>query len=295
MAPVRVASALLLAATALTAGPRADFARLHGLEADARHLHQHPPAAQAGPHLARLRAGLEGLAEIAEPTAAWDYIQAHAAQVIDGSNCPPAGICAPVRGALVGARAISSYDHAVRLIRETYRTILAEPGAFLGAPEVAFPRVLGLSRQLAGEQIPVDLWLTRMHMVESLGTCEDLHPHAYDGVALMAARDASVHPSYAEGVAILDRAVTYLGAMDVPARARFHTAALALGAGLGDEARFWTRLQFADQLVRLEGADARDRAVLAPAVDRAWGMDHAPGAALLGRAFAELLAEAAPQ
>lgn len=295
MAGIRLASALLLAATTLSAGPRADFARLHGLEPGAHHLHQHPPAIESGPHLERLRAGLEGLAEIQEPTAAYAWIEAHAAQVIDGSNCPPAGICAPVRGALVAARAISSYDHGVRVLRDTYRAILAEPGAFLGTPEEAFPRVLRLSRELAGEQIDVDVWLTRMHMVESLGTCQDLHPHAYDGVALMASRDASVHPSYAEGATILDRAVTYLGAVDVPARPRFHAAALALGSGLGDEARFWTLLQFGDQLVRLEGVDPRDAEVLTPAVDRAWAAGHQEGAAIMGRAFAELLAEVSPQ
>lgn len=247
---------------------------------------------RSGVHLEKMRLGLAAIQDL-DAENAYRSLEAHAAELTDGSNCPPPGICGAVVGALEAARKVSTYPGGLRILATTYRAILEEPDTFLGAPEDVFPRTLELALEVAAGQSNLDAWLTLLHMMDGLANCEACLPSPFMKVALLAARDGSVHaPGYAEAYRLLERAATYLkDPRCSPKECSFRAALVTAEVAVTAKARFWVLLQFGDQLVRSDLLSDLDRELLQPAVDKAWAGDFPEGIAALEAAFRELLGD----
>ncbi len=244
----------------------------------------------AAPFVAGIRQILKMVAELPAKEA-YPVLLGHAASLINGTNTPPVGLCAPVRGAHHAAKHVSSYEHAVRILKTAFQTILDNQKVFLGKDTLAIlGRTLRMCRESAYGQIPVDTYWTIMYGMESLGWCPDLMPHAYYSAALLAARDGSIHPAYTEGFKILKAANTNLLRPGCQPREMICRVALKTeAAATSDKGRYWTLLMFGDRLLKTKQLSKKDRKILLPAVSKAWGSKYVLGSKLVRNAFLKLM------
>ncbi len=256
-------------------------------------LHRGDWPPPGNPILEVLRATLETAVQLPFEEG-YKVLERDLARILDRPPAPiHVGVRTPLRAALLGAREVSTYPGGFRILAETIRVCIEETAALVGPRPAAFRRILALGREVAEGQSDLDAWLTLYRYPEALGDEPTLQPHPYLGLACMAARDGSVHASYADGRAILVKASLELEAASCDPRVAYpRTALRAAGVASAQKARFWTLLQFGDHLHRSPLAHPTDKEILERAVPGAWASQtFEEGIALLEPVFRQMLVD----
>jgi hypothetical protein len=252
-------------------------------------LTPHPSGEQPGELLADLRQALDATQDLDAPQVYFRLHQ-HTGNLLGGTSLPPAGVCATLRAARRGAELATSYDAAATILAATYRTLLAFPRYFLGAPETALARGLRIARDHSLGLEPADQRLVLKGSLESFSQCRDLTPHRFYWAVMVGAADFSILPDPPEAAAILRATSQAAGVPGLtPEQVAYHVPLEAEAAATTPKGRYWVLRILTDRLLQSDELAPEVAELLEVARDKAFPLPLDQGAEVLAAAYRELV------